>query len=407
MQAGEEAVEELVSRLARYPAQRYPVQHATAQFHLGVLMTNAGRLHEAAAALEVASAMFNPKHLPQEHAKALNALAAVRRLQGKPEEAVPLLKTAARLFEESTLHLEKGAALFNLGQVYRDLGHVEDAIKLFGEAVLLLDQRTAPVQAAAARRELGVTLLAAGDFQSAVATLERARDLADQGPDRVGLGAAANALGLAYLARGDHRPAIESFEIAVATNPRSIRPESYAMAKANLALAYQHAGEKRRSWLAARQALRVAGPDAVRNQAAALLQSAGDENLALLQVLDDVEAERWPGIMKEEVTWWAEDSGETARSDTLAWVEGLSARPDRAAELTEAWLGALLELSPQQMGRVITLTLESVAVEKPAVVATFRSALERAMPRFHEPQFIRLKETFDEVASRIGIQEWR
>jgi tetratricopeptide (TPR) repeat protein len=407
MQLGEDAADELRSRLARHPAERYPVQHATAQFHLGVLMTNSGRLDEAASALGVAAALFNPQQLPTEHAKSLNALAAVRRLQGKPEESAVLLKAAARLFEESNLRLEKGAALFNLGQVYRDLGYVEDAIRSFDEAVLLLDEQTAPAQAAAARRELGVALLSLGQLERAVASLEQARDLADRAQDRVGLGAAANALGLVHLAKGDHRAAIDCFELAVATNPRSIRPDGYAMAKANLALALQRAGETLRSWLAARQALRVGGPEAVRSQAATILGGAGDEPLDLHQVLDEVESDRWPGILQEEASWWAEDSGERARSEALAWVRGLAVRPDQATELTAAWLGALLELSPEQMGRVVTVTLQSVAVERPQVVAAFRSALERAMPRFHSPQFLRLKETFDEAASRIGIQGWR
>ena len=67
-ESGAAVEEELRARLDCYPAVRYPMQHATAQFHLGVLMANAGRLEEAGRALETASSLFDPQKLPEEHA---------------------------------------------------------------------------------------------------------------------------------------------------------------------------------------------------------------------------------------------------------------------------------------------------------------------------------------------------
>src|SRR5215210_3171250 len=49
--APREAISELEAGLARYPVDRYPVQHATAQFHLGVAFANAGEVERAEAAL--------------------------------------------------------------------------------------------------------------------------------------------------------------------------------------------------------------------------------------------------------------------------------------------------------------------------------------------------------------------
>ena len=47
-ESGAAVEEELRARLNHFPALRYPMQHATAQFHLGVLMANAGRLSPVA-----------------------------------------------------------------------------------------------------------------------------------------------------------------------------------------------------------------------------------------------------------------------------------------------------------------------------------------------------------------------
>src|SRR5215212_11475176 len=92
---GLEAIEELEERLARFPPERYPVQHATAQFHLGVALANAGRPAEAERALHVAARLFAPDRLPTEHAKATNALGAALRLAGRLDEAAAAFSRAA------------------------------------------------------------------------------------------------------------------------------------------------------------------------------------------------------------------------------------------------------------------------------------------------------------------------
>jgi Flp pilus assembly protein TadD len=61
---GQEAVDELEERLRRHPVDRYPVQHATAQFHLGVLRARRGELDRAEAALAAAAALFPRGELP-------------------------------------------------------------------------------------------------------------------------------------------------------------------------------------------------------------------------------------------------------------------------------------------------------------------------------------------------------
>src|SRR5919199_4190709 len=95
----EPAIAELEQRLARYPPDRYPVQHATAQFHLGVALINARAPVEGRRALERAAALFGEVGLRVEHAKALNALGAALRDSGEPEGAARAFADAADEFE--------------------------------------------------------------------------------------------------------------------------------------------------------------------------------------------------------------------------------------------------------------------------------------------------------------------
>ncbi len=59
-----DAIGVLQERARSYPAERYPVQHATAQFHLGVTLTQAGRLEEARRVLAIAVDLFDAEVLP-------------------------------------------------------------------------------------------------------------------------------------------------------------------------------------------------------------------------------------------------------------------------------------------------------------------------------------------------------
>ena len=60
----------LLARLSRHPPARYPVQHATTQFHLGSVLLQAGQLPAALQALSVARSMFARAGLRLEAAKA-------------------------------------------------------------------------------------------------------------------------------------------------------------------------------------------------------------------------------------------------------------------------------------------------------------------------------------------------
>jgi tetratricopeptide (TPR) repeat protein len=398
---------ELTSRLARYPADRYPMQHATVSFQLGSALTEAGRFQEAERALAVAAELFGPDRLPAEHAKALNARGAALRAAGSFAEAATCFETAAARFEAVELPLERGAALFNLGLVRRELG--EDAVECFRQARALLDADRVPGHAAAAARELGAALLAAGAAADALAVLGDAVTLAERARDLPGLGAALNTLGLAQLAEARPREAVEAFVGAVGAHPRSVRPENHAMAKANLALAHERAGEPVRARLAARQALGVPGvPPAVCSTAAAVLERVGPGPGELLDVLDLEPEQRWPVLVREELVRWSEAWPEDQAMEADAFVDGVLARPAAAPELVATWLGGLLELPPGSMATLVVAALQALRGRRAEETERFRSLVARGCARFHVPQMQRLTAVFEELAAQHGgPRSWR
>ena len=394
--------EELHARLLRYPADRYPVQHATTQFHLGVAFTGDGRLADAEDALVTACRLFRPDQLPAEHAKACNALGAVQRMTGRFEEAAASFRTAAALFASSSLPLEQGAALYNLGLIERESGG--DGVEVLGQALDLLDPDQVPGQTAAAARELGAALLAAGRPDEAVPALEGAVELAARAGDRVGLGGAANVLGLAHLAGGRPDDAVAALEQAVAAHPRSVRPEGYAMAKANLALAYEAGGRPGRARLTAQQALGAPSvPVPVAAQATAVLHRTGAGAGALWAALDEEAEDRWPALVREEAVRWA-DAGEDARATELrAWVDGQLDRPSQAVVLAEALMTALIELPPTPMELLLQATLHAVGERQEADQLAFARQCSQALARFPVPQLLRLKDAFEAGAAELGL----
>ena len=405
MADAEGAIADLERRLVRYPAETYPVQHATAQFHLGVALTNEGRLEQAEAALTSALRGFEPEGLRVERAKARNALGAMLRLSGRLDEAAAAFEAAAESFEAAGLPADQGAARFNLGLVRRDLGDSSAAEQAFERAWKLLEGVHLGAQAGAAVRELGTTRFLAGDIERAADPLERGVRLAEEARDEAGRGAAANVLGLVHLAAGRPNEASEAFRTALTAYPRSIRPESYALVKGNLALALEQIEDVPRARLAARQALSIGvAAEPVRAQAAALLGRLGDEPGDVLRVLDADPPEHWAPTMREELARWVDVDPRERRTEAAAWIEGQLAR-DAAPDLAEAWIDALLELPPRHLEGVVTSLLEALADRNDEERAQVRSDFSMAMARLHVPQLMRLRDIFNGIARQLGQEE--
>ena len=365
---GVDAIGELEERLRRYPAERYPVQRATALFHLGTLLA-AAEPERARAALEESVALFGEAGLEVERAKARNALGAALRELGDDRGAAVEFGAAAEALGDAPL--ERAAALFNLALVTP----IAERMPRLREAQRVFVEHRAFSAAAAAARELGTALLET-DVDAAVAAFHESKELADRAGDGAALGAAANALGLALLAAGRTDTAVAELRTAAAAHPRAVRQREHAAAKANLALAYEQAGDVTRACLVARQALGVPDvPAAVARQAQETLARLGDGGDGLAGVLD---ADDGVALLRDELARWADAADDELRRSAEAWT--LAEPPDDLAELM---LGALLELPPELMDRVLGALAAAGA----------RDQLERVAPRFHAPQELRVRDT--------------
>ncbi|MDQ3628977.1 MAG: hypothetical protein M3419_09250, partial [Actinomycetota bacterium] len=187
--------ETLAARLARYPVDQYPVQHATTQFHLGSALLHAGETGPARLALSAAREVFGRAGMRLEEAKAAVMLGVALRAGGRLDEAATTFATAAVALDGLEQPAEQAAALYNLGLVRQDCADREGAQAAWSRARVLFLSAGCVAQAAAAARDHGGSLLTAGEVAPALALLEQSLALADQAGDEPGAGAAANTLG--------------------------------------------------------------------------------------------------------------------------------------------------------------------------------------------------------------------
>lgn len=395
-----EVLEELRAQVARYDPERYPVQHATAAFHLGTTLLAAGQVPDAIVWLRAASEGFPAQGLPVEHAKATMMLGVAARDGGDLATATQAFGRAVVAFAAHGDPLEEAAARFNLGLVARDQGDGEAAVAGFEAALATFVAADARDQASAAARELGTSYLQAGDHAAAVTCLEQAIELARRAGDRGAIGASANVLGNVHLTAGRPAAARVAFADAAGAYPRAVHPAEHAMATANLALACERDGSAAHAVLAARQALAVAeGDPAVRTQAREVLARVGDDPGALHRVLDAEPVERHVAILRGELARVHGVADPTVREGhDAAWVAGLAARPERATERAAAWLEAVLEQPPSAFDATVHATVAAAGALGDEARERVRHAISRAAVRFHLPQWERLRQAFTAAA---------
>ncbi len=402
--------EVLVARLARYAADRYPVQHATTQFHLGSVLLQRGEPVPAERALSVARAMFADAGMSLEHAKATVMLGVALRTSGQLPEASAAFTEAGCVLGALGQPAEQAAAYYNLGLVRQDCADLDGAHVAWVQACALFLEAGYPAQAAAAARDHGASLLSAGQIADALPLLEQALSLADLAGHEPGVGAAANALGLAQLTAGQPAAAVGTLRRAVAAFPRTVRPADHAMAKANLALAHERAGDAARARLAAGQALAVSSAAApVRAQARALLarQPAGTSQDVLV-VLDSEPRDQWVAVVREEVLRALELAPDGRCAVLSALLDGVLARPDLAYDLAESLVHVVLELPPRPYALVVTAVVEACSGRPAPDTDRLSAVTASALARFALPQWQRLVASLNAAAKDAGQPaRWR
>jgi tetratricopeptide (TPR) repeat protein len=402
-------VDELESRLGRYPADRYPAQHATAQFHLGSALLHAGATARALEALTTAERLFADVGMRSEHAKSVMMHGAALRDAGRYGEAMRRFAVAAEVFRELEQTAEEAAAHHNRGLVLTATDDLAEAAKAFTTAQELFRAAGQPVWEAAAARERGTVLLHRGEPGAAVAVLEDAIEQSGEA-DPAGTGAAANVLGLARLAAGDPAAAVQAFQLALAWQPRSVRPAEHAMVKANLALAHEAGGAAAHARVTARHALGIPeAADPVRALAREVLDRLRSGTGAdLFTVLDQEPAERWEIWVRDELLRWAAADPRSRTREAAAWVHEQVARGAEGVEHAQVLLGVLLELPPPAYDVVVRALVQATAAADPAEAERFQAVTGSAMARYPLPQWQRMAASFTTAAERAGAdQQWR
>lgn len=400
--------ETLQARLRRFPADRYPVQHATAQFHLGSQQLHAGNAGDAVSALTTAARLFAAAGLVLERGKSELMLGIALRCADRPAEAAAVLQRAEAALAGVGATAERGAAAYNLALVHRDRGEDEAACRAWERAAELLLAAGQPRPAAAALRDRGSTLLASGRPEQALAPLQRAAELADQVAEPADVGSAGNVLGLAQLAVGDATAAVTTLRRALGGFARSVRPAEHAMVKANLALAYERCGDAARARLAAAQALAI-GPaaPAVRQQAQQLLGrlTGGDD---LWQALDRDPPPDWVDEVREELLRALDLDPAGRHAVVRGFLDGLLSRDATATGLAQSFLTVLLELAPTPYGELVESVVVGCAGRPPEATERLQAVLGSAMARFALPQWQRLVACLNSTASAVGAPPtWR
>ncbi len=393
------SLEKLHKALGRFPRDRYPVKHASIQRQIGLVLASNGDLGDAEATFRLALEIYD-EDLPVERGDTLNALGAVLRDSGHLEEAAEAFREAISLLMHPKQAAESGIAHYNLGLVLRELGNESEASAAFKRAVVSLKPQSHPSELGAVLRELGSTLLTGGKVEEALSVLERSLDLAADGGDRAGLGASANLLGLAKLALGDGEGATESFAESASANALTLRADGHAMAKANLALAYEATGHLDRARLSAQQALSVdAAPPMVTQQAQTILERLGfDYDLHV--VLDDEPNAGWGGILRDEIRHWARLDKARRRELAISWIAGQTSRPESAVERLEALFNAMLELSLESFDLVADALVEAAISLGEEASAEFHARSSRAAAYFRVPQMTRIEAALRPIAER-------
>lgn len=400
----------LRERLSGYPVERYPVQHATVQFHLGSSLLHAGQPLAALEALSQAQQVFATAGMQLEHAKATVMVGVAHRAAGRSAEAVHALREAGTALAGLDAPAERAAAAYDLGLVLHDIGDRVGAHGAWEQARELFLAAGYPAQAAAAARDHGASLLAAGTPAQALPLLEQAAELAERSGDAVGAAGAANVLGLVHLALADAGSAVVVLRRALGFAPRTTRPDDHAMVKANLALAWEQAGVAPRARLAAGQALAV--PEAampVRAQAReALVRLGGPRDDDLLTVLDQADPQEWVPLVREEVARVALAPPQVREALLRSVLDGLLTRSGQSYDLAEALLQVVLEQPPRSYGATVQAVVSACAGRAEEDEARLRAVLASAVARFAIPQWQRLVASLNDAAAASGLPGgWR
>lgn len=398
-----DSAQDLIAKLGRYPVDRYPVQHATTQFHLGSVLLHAGEIPPAVEALAVSRSVFVGAGMRLEAAKATVMLGVGLRAAGRLEEAAGAFHAAGAVLAELDQPVEQAAAAYNLGLVRHDAGDPDAAHAAWASARELFLSTGYPAQAAAAARDHGASLLTAGDVAAAVPLLEQSASLAERAGDGPGTAAAANVLGLAHLAAWDAPAAVAVLRRALGFTPAACVPPSTRWSRPTWRWPTSRLATTQST------ARRAAGPGgAERRRCGARAGAAAAAAVAGAGARRPAERPRHRAagavgpLVREEVLRLAELPAGQRCVEVSGFLHGALARTEASYELVQSLLQVVLELPPRAYDLLVATIVDAADGRPQQDVERLRAVVGSAMARFAIPQWQRLAASLNAAAQATG-----
>jgi hypothetical protein len=146
----------------------------------------------------------------------------------------------------------------------------------------------------------------------------------------------------------------------------------------------------------------------VRAQAEAILERLGPSESDLRTVLEREPPDGRALIVREELLRSVDAGDVELAADMRAWIAVHVGSALEPVEVAELWLGGLLEVTPDALERIARSAVTVARGSSEQDQETFRSAVSRAMARFHVPQWMRLQDVFSRAAADAGDpRPWR
>ncbi|REK19879.1 MAG: hypothetical protein DWQ40_06175 [Actinobacteria bacterium] len=246
-------LEQLRASIDRYPRSSHPEEYATLQFNLGLALAESphgehgDNLKLAIQAYAEALEVFDERRYPLLRGRVLTALGAAERDLGLTRIARDRFQEATRVLHGLDSPAEIGSAFNNLGLAETDLANAEEAIAAFDLALDAFSDVRYERQRAATLINRGLARAAVGSessLQAATDDYRKALDLVEPESAPYVYGLANHSLGVALLSLPGDRTSllsdsIRALDASLSIFTKSSYPFQHALAKNNLAVAYE------------------------------------------------------------------------------------------------------------------------------------------------------------------------
>ncbi|MFF4225901.1 ATP-binding protein [Streptomyces abikoensis] len=215
----------------------WPLAKAEVLNNVSIALRHLRRFDEAAATLELATALYRGLDDRAGEGGTLGNLGLVLWETRRFDEAIPALEAAIAIHRDTGDRRAEGSALTNLGLVLQDLRRFAEAVEVYRQDVAICEEIGDRRGAALALNNLGTVLREDGRLDEAATALTEARTAFRELDDRHCEAQALTNLGVVHSRQGRFEEAIDAQTRAVDAFRLSRAPHDEATALSNLGLA--------------------------------------------------------------------------------------------------------------------------------------------------------------------------